>query len=220
MRTPSRARFAVPIDTKSLADDGTFEGYASLFERPDLGQDVVVSGAFTDTLKRRSAAGIKLLWQHDPAEPIGVWDDIREDKRGLYVRGRLLLAVARAREALALIREGAIDGLSIGYRLQTARRDTKTGLRRITKLDLLEISVVTFPMLPGARVSALRSRPPDRSKRAIEFERWLTTDAQLTTREAQAFLAHGLRGLTALDTARRTDTLSAQLRSATRALRA
>lgn len=219
MRTPLRARFAVPIDTKTLADDGTFEGYASLFDRPDLGQDVIAPGAFSDTLKRRGAGGVKLLWQHDPASPIGVWDEIREDRKGLYVRGRLLLDVARAKEALALIRDGAIDGLSIGFKLQSGKRDARTGLRRITKLDLWEISVVTFPMLPDARVSALKRMTPLTSASALEFERWLMTEGKLTKREAQAFLTRGLRGLHALATATRTDSLASQLRAATRALR-
>lgn len=131
---------------------GLFTGYASLFNVADLGRDVVMPGAFAESLIKRGAIGVKLLWQHDPSEPIGAWLSIVEDRRGLKVRGRLNLAIARAREALALMKDGAIDGLSIGFRTQRAVRDPRSGLRRLYRLDLWEISLVTFPMLPGARV--------------------------------------------------------------------
>ncbi len=93
-----------------------------------------------------------MLWQHDPAQPIGVWDELREDARGLWVKGRLLDSVARGREAAALIEAGAIDGLSIGYRTQRAAKND-AGQRVLQTLDLWEVSLVTFPMLPTARMS-------------------------------------------------------------------
>ncbi len=139
----------------NIAADGTFEGYASLFNREDLGHDVVLPGAFRETLARRGAAGVKMLFQHNPAEPIGVWDTLVEDARGLFVRGRLMPDVARSREVLSLMRAGAIDGLSIGFQAVKARRDRARGVRNIEKIDLWEISVVTFPMLPEARVFAV-----------------------------------------------------------------
>ena len=148
-----RKFLAAPL--AGVAEDGEFEGYASLFGVADLGKDVVAPGAFAESLVRRGAAGVRLLWQHDPAEPVGRWLSLVEDARGLRVRGRLNLAVARAREIHALMRDGAVDGLSIGFRVERARAD-RAGLRRIEKLDLWEISVVTFPMLPGARVSAVK----------------------------------------------------------------
>ncbi|MBE2277691.1 MAG: HK97 family phage prohead protease, partial [Rhodobacteraceae bacterium] len=94
-----------------------------------------------------------MLWQHDPAQPIGIWDEVREDEHGLWVKGRLLTEVGRGREAVALLEAGAIDGLSIGYRTVKAARDGK-GLRHLTELELWEVSLVTFPMLPEARVAA------------------------------------------------------------------
>jgi uncharacterized protein len=136
--------------------DGSFEGYASLFRVPDLGKDVVEPGAFSHSLTRRGAAGIKLLWQHDPGEPIGRWLSLAEDARGLFVQGRLSLGVRRARDIHALMRDGAVDGLSIGFRTLRQRHDPRTGLRRLIQIDLWEISVVTFPMLPQARVSAVK----------------------------------------------------------------
>jgi HK97 family phage prohead protease len=145
---------AEPVQSIDAA--GLFEGYASLFGVADLGKDVVVPGAFAASLARRSVAGIRMLWQHDPSEPIGRWTAAEEDARGLRVRGKLNLAVERAREIHALMREGAIDGLSIGFKVERARTDKATGLRRLERLDLWEISVVTFPMLPGARVSQVK----------------------------------------------------------------
>ncbi|HZP20084.1 MAG TPA: HK97 family phage prohead protease [Bauldia sp.] len=137
--------------------DGTFAGYASLFGKPDLGRDIVLPGAFRASLAKRGAAGIKMLFQHDPNQPIGVWSEVREDARGLYVKGRLTPGVARAREVLSLMRAGALDGLSIGYRTVRGRTDQKTGIRSLIEIDLWEISVVTFPMLPEARVSSVKS---------------------------------------------------------------
>jgi hypothetical protein len=94
-----------------------------------------------------------MLWQHDPAQPIGVWDEVREDASGLFVKGRILTEVEKGREAVALLAAGAIDGLSIGYRTLKAQRDGK-GQRLLAEVELWEVSLVTFPMLPEARVSA------------------------------------------------------------------
>lgn len=150
----------LPSQLLDIAEDGNFVGYASVFNRVDLGRDLVRPGAFAETLRRRGASGVKMLWQHDAAEPIGAWLSIVEDAHGLKVHGRLNMQVARARELLALMREGAIDGLSIGFRTGKARVDPKTGVRNLYSIDLWEISIVTFPMLPEARVSAVKQRRP------------------------------------------------------------
>lgn len=133
--------------------DGLFTGYASLFGVPDLGRDVVAPGAFAASLAARGAEGVRMLWQHDPAEPVGRWLSLREDARGLRVEGRLNLAVQRARELDALLREGALDGLSIGFRTVRARPE-RGGTRRLEAVDLWEISLVTFPLQAGARIAA------------------------------------------------------------------
>jgi uncharacterized protein len=137
--------------------DGTFEGHASLFGVVDLGRDLVLPGAFRACIARKGAQGIKLLWQHDPKVPLGIWEEISEDSRGLRVRGRLDLKVAKAREVHALMKSGAVDGLSICFCTELARRDAATGVRRLERLDLWEVSIVTFPMLPGARVSSVKA---------------------------------------------------------------
>ncbi|QRG04826.1 HK97 family phage prohead protease [Xanthobacter dioxanivorans] len=129
------------------------EGYACLFNVADLGRDLVLPGAFAASLARQSARGVRMLYQHDPAEPLGVWTDAFEDGIGLYVRGRLSPGVARARECAALVRDGAIDGLSIGFKAVEARTDPRTRLRRLSRIDLWEVSVVTFPMQPQARIA-------------------------------------------------------------------
>lgn len=144
------------FDCKSLDASGVFTGYAARFNTADLGRDLIVPGAFAESLAQRGAAGVRMLFQHDPAEPIGVWLELREDARGLFVRGRLLSEIARGREVLSLMRAGAIDGLSIGFRTVEGRTHPKTGIRRLSKIDLWEISVVTFPMHPGARVAAFK----------------------------------------------------------------
>lgn len=135
-------------------------GYASLWGEPDGGGDIVERGATLASLRRLAASGgrVRMLWQHDPHEPIGVWDEVREDGRGLHVRGRVLLDVDRGREAAALVRAGAIDGLSIGYRTLRATKDA-TGRRRLAEVELWEVSLVTFPMLASARLAAKGAHP-------------------------------------------------------------
>lgn len=154
---------AAALSVRAVEPDGTFEGYASLFNRQDMGRDVVAPGAFAESLARRGARSIKMLFQHDANQPIGVWDTIREDARGLYVTGRLIPEVTKAREVLAMMRAGAIDGLSIGFRALAGKRDRGSGVRRLARVDLWEISVVTFPMLPGACVTAVKGRPRPRA---------------------------------------------------------
>jgi len=139
-----------------VSGTGVIEGYASVFGVVDSGGDMVMGGAFTRSLMKRGAAGVKMLWQHRATEPIGLWTSIVEDGRGLKVAGRLDLSVARAREALSLMRSGAVDGLSIGFRTQRATTDKNSGVRRLREVDLWEISIVTFPMLPQARIEAVK----------------------------------------------------------------
>lgn len=136
-----------------LRADAMISGYASLFGVEDQTRDMVMPGAFRASLARRPPSAVRMLFQHNPAQPVGVWEDIREDARGLYVRGRLSEGVAKSDDLRSLLRDGAIDGLSIGFRAVKTRRDAK-GSRLLTEIDLWEISIVTFPMLTGARVAA------------------------------------------------------------------
>jgi HK97 family phage prohead protease len=156
----------------AIHPDGSVEGYASLFGEIDQARDMVMPGAFARTLRLRGVRRIPMLFQHDPAEPIGIWQDIAEDWRGLRVRGRLIPDVVRARELLALLREGAADGLSIGFKTVKARVDPKSRIRKLAEIDLWEISIVTFPLLPGARVRAVKEAkppfaPPARARKPV-----------------------------------------------------
>jgi hypothetical protein len=143
--------------TLTAGPEGVIEGYASLFGLADQSGDKVAPGAFTTSLRRRGAAGVRMLYQHLAGEPIGLWTLIKEDARGLFVRGRILTEIARGREVLALLRAGAIDGLSIGYRTISAERAAGQPLRTLIEIDLWEVSIVTFPMLDGARVTGVKT---------------------------------------------------------------
>ncbi|MGZ3297494.1 MAG: HK97 family phage prohead protease [Asticcacaulis sp.] len=127
------------------------EGYASRFGQRDLNDDVVVRGAFAAGLIRTGARGVRMLYQHQAKTPVGVWDLIREDAIGLFVRGRILDVSPETRMVGSLVKSGAVDGLSIGFR--TVKSRPSGTLRVLTEVDLWEISIVTFPMLPAARIT-------------------------------------------------------------------
>ncbi len=137
---------SIPID-----ENGRFSGYASVFNEVDQGGDIVRSGAFKKSLANNKQ-GIKLLFQHDPKEPIGLWEEVKEDGFGLWVQGRLLPGIERSDALRKLIIGGAIDGLSIGFRTEKAKKDRVTGFRHLYQVNLWEISIVTFPMMEGARI--------------------------------------------------------------------
>ncbi|MEI9989917.1 MAG: HK97 family phage prohead protease [Rhizomicrobium sp.] len=151
---PRLARQNTPALIEALGH-GEFEGYASLFSVADGAGDVVAPGAFARSLKHRAPDRVRMLYQHHADEPLGVWEAIAEDGKGLYVRGRLNLEVERARDVGSLIAQGALNGLSIGFRAIRAKRDRATGQRVLNEIDLWEISVVTFPLLPGSEVTAI-----------------------------------------------------------------
>ncbi|MEM9853384.1 MAG: HK97 family phage prohead protease [Pseudomonadota bacterium] len=151
-----------------VSENLEIEGLASLFGVTDSGGDIVARGAYCASLEALEKAGqsVKMLWQHRPEEPIGVWEDVHETEKGLYVKGRLLPDVARAQEAASLLKAGAIDGLSIGYRTLRATRNTK-GQRLLNELELWEVSLVTFPMLTEARVGEKGQEPFEAEMRDI-----------------------------------------------------
>lgn len=156
---PLEAPFSLP--ESGVAHDagyGTFEGYASLFGLRDRSGDIVQRGAFRRTLQGRKPKDVRLLLQHNAEAPIGIRDEIHEDARGLFVRGRIILDVPRGRETWTLMQEGAIDGLSIGFKTVRAAKPARGKGRTLTDIDLWEISLVTFPLLSGARVSHLAGR--------------------------------------------------------------
>ena len=209
----NRLHLDIAFDIKALDDSGAFEGYASVFDVTDGFDDRVAPGAFAASLARSGGGrGVKMLWQHDAAEPIGAWDAIAEDQRGLYVRGRLLLDVRRGAEAHALLKAGALDGLSIGYTTVEAVVDPATGSRRLTEIELWEISLVTFQACPGAQVTAVKGEPPQTIR---AFERFLR-DAGGFSRNAAGAIAHGgFKALARRDAESGSAALVASLRRAT-----
>ncbi len=145
------------LEIKSLTDEGVIEGYASIFSNVDYGGDKVMPGAFVESLAKSRQHGrtVKMLWNHDPSQPIGVWEDLAEDGKGLRGRGRLVMEVPKAREAHALMKAGAIGGLSIGYR--TIKAEPDGNVRLLKQVDLFEVSLVTFPMNDRARLTAVKA---------------------------------------------------------------
>ncbi len=204
------------------AESGAVEGYASVFGILDRVGDIALPGAFKASLadwKRRKKA-IPMLWQHDPDQPIGVWPDVVEDEKGLKVSGSLVLDVPRAAEVRALMLKGAVGGISIGYRTIDYEIDRTTGARRLKKLELWEISLVTFPALPEAQVTGVKSWNPR------ELEDALRDEGKLSGRDAKAavsiFRKHAQRDAGRIDPSPRdeaTDVIMA-LRRAAETLRA
>ena len=175
----------VALDRSAVARDGSIAGYASVFAGVDQSGDVVAPGAFRRSLARRGADQVRMLWQHDPYEPIGVWESIAEDAHGLSVRGRVLGDVARGREVLALLRSGAVDGLSIGFKTVRSHTDDLTGVRTLLEIELWEISVVTFPMNEAARVETVKQLTPRGDNNFLNEEQELRELAQ-AIRQASA----------------------------------
>jgi HK97 family phage prohead protease len=143
-----------PFEIKEIAEDGTFSGYGSVFNELDSYKDIVVKGAFAESLAKKNPS---LLWQHRSGEPVGVYTEVREDDHGLFVAGKLALKTARGAEAYELMKMGAISGLSIGYVTEEDSYDSKTGITTLTKLDLWEVSLVTFPANHSARVATVKT---------------------------------------------------------------
>lgn len=181
---------AIALDVKSLKDDGTFEGYGSIFGNVDSYGEVVMPGAFTTSLVagRQRGATVKMLWQHDPSQPIGTWQDMAEDAKGLYVQGTLLKdSVRQAAETYALLKADALDGLSIGYReIEVSPHPDKTGIVQLKKLDLKEVSVVTFAANDRARVTGVKHFPAGEMPTVREFEGFLRDVGGLSKSKAAA----------------------------------
>jgi len=171
-----------PLHVKDVSEDGSFEGYGSIFGNLDSYGEKVMPGAFVESLARHRREGTKplMLWQHDAGQPIGVWDDLAEDGKGLRGKGRLLKGVSKADEAHILLKAGAIQGLSIGYREQEVEPDGNN--RLLKKLDLLEISVVSFPANRRARIESVKSERMD------EFARRLRDGDPMPIKEFEGIL--------------------------------
>ncbi len=147
------------LEIRAVSDDGTIEGYGSVFGVRDDYDDVIAAGAFVESMKAHKAAGTMpaMLWQHSAEEPIGVWSEMVEDAKGLRVKGQLALETVRGKEAHALLKLGALNGLSIGFMSKQWAYDRESEVRTLTEIDLWEVSLVTFPANSKARVTNVKA---------------------------------------------------------------
>ncbi len=179
-----------PFQLKSLDEGGHFEGYASVFGVKDSDGDVIVKGAFAESIKRFHERGKmpKMLWQHNPSIIVGKFTEIREDDHGLYVKGSLILEVEKGREAYALMKAGELDAMSVGFNIKNGTRGDGSGIV-IDDLDLWEISLVTWGANPDALISSVKSIKTER-----DFERFLR-DSGFSRKEALTITSDGFKKL-------------------------
>lgn len=177
--------YDMPVEIKLLDDTGTIEGYGSIFGQVDSVNDIVAKGAFEDSIRLHKAEGTapKLLWQHDPSKPCGVWTDFAEDSKGLHLRGKLLTETQLGREAHEYVKAKAVTGLSIGFRTKRYEYQTDSDIRVLTEVDLWEVSLVTFPALRSAGITAVKSALTER--RVEEILR----DVGFSQKQAKAMVA-------------------------------
>lgn len=185
------------LEIKAVQEDGFFSGYGAVFGNVDWYNDVILHGAFQKSLQRWEEKGKMppVLWNHNDGEPIGVYTNIYEDEKGLFVEGRLLIDdVPRAKSTHALLKAGAIDGLSIGYKTKKANQQTN-GIRELIELDLGEISIVTMPANEESLITSVKSKLEDGELPTLpEFEK-LLRESGFSKTQATAIAGKGLRHL-------------------------
>ena len=187
-------RKSLPLEVKAIDESGTFEGYAAVFGNVDAWNDIIDPGAFATTIKdyKKSGKKLKMLWQHNREKVIGVFPTMKTDDHGLFVQGKLFKdSVDQAGEAYALVKEGAIDSMSIGFYARDYSRDEKTWIRTLKKIDLIEVSLVTFPANDLAKVTDVKAAS---IKTAREFEAALRDALGFSKDEAKRITSHGFKG--------------------------
>lgn len=190
--------FQLELKAVGDAEAGVFEGYGSVFGTVDSYNEIVAPGAFAESLADMAAKKRKVpvLWQHRTGQPIGVYEELREDENGLYVRGRLLVDdVALAREAYALLKAEAVSGLSIGYWVREDSFDDLTRQRTLKRLDLIEVSLVTFPANDDARVESLKMKMAHGQLPDLKEFETLLRDAGFSKSQAVIVANHGMAHL-------------------------
>ncbi len=183
--------FAVEgLEAKEDDNGRTVEGFASVFNNVDSYSDIVMPGAFAKSIKGRKPA---MLWQHNSGQPIGVWDEMEEQKKGLYVKGRILPTTA-GNDAYTLVKAGAVTGMSIGYSARKWETDTDKGIRRLTEVELYEVSLVTFPANEKAQITRVKSLD-GQFMTERDFEEFLRDVGQLSQKEAKIVVSDGYKAL-------------------------
>ena len=186
-------RKSLPFEVKAIDESGTFEGYAAVFGNVDAWGDIILPGAFKVSLKEHKSKKTMpaLLWQHDSRQPIGVWESMMEDTHGLFVKGRLLRTdVQKGAEAYALLKAGALSGMSIGYIARDYSIDEKTYVRTLKRVDIYEASLVTFPANEHAQVTAVKALGV---KTIREFEAALRDVMGFSANEAKRIASQGFK---------------------------
>jgi len=171
-------------EIKAESNKGIFTGYGSIFGNEDQGNDIMQKGAFTKSLVNRPVSKVKMLYQHKTDEPIGVFTDMYEDSKGLFVKGQLAMGTQKGREAYELLKMGALDGMSIGFRADPEKQgynENKRGVRTLKEVDLMEISLVTFPMNESALIETVKGN----AKNIREWEKILREAGNLSRTEAK-----------------------------------
>lgn len=181
------------LELKSLDEaTGEFVGYCSVFGNEDQVSDVVRKGAFAKSIAERGARGIKMLFDHNPAMPIGRWVELQEDDYGLLGKGQLLLDLEKGREVYSLMKAGVLDGLSIGYRVTKQSQDrANPHIRFLDEIDLREVSAVMFPCNEESVITSVKAILPTER----EFQRLIQREAGLSRSEAAHVLEHGFKSL-------------------------
>ena len=186
-------RMDLPLKIKAVDDSGTFSGYGSVFGVKDSHEDIVVKGAFVESLKKRNPV---MLWQHDSREPIGVYTKVEEDDHGLYVEGKLLIdSDPLAARAHGLLKENGLNGLSIGFNLKDWEYDAGKEAYMLKEIALYEISLVTFPSNEDARVQNVKNSLMQKESPAPAQVERLLRDAGFSRQQAKAFMSKGYSGI-------------------------
>lgn len=185
------------LDIKAVQEDGFFSGYGAVFGNIDWYNDVILPGAFTASLAKWRAKNKMppVLWNHNDSEPIGVYTSIYEDEKGLFVEGKLLVDdVPRAKSIHALLKAGAIDGLSIGYSTKKANQQGN-GVRELIEVELGEISIVTQPANERSIITSVKSKLDEGELPTLpEFEKFLR-ESGFSKSQSTAIAGKGLRHL-------------------------
>lgn len=213
-------RLDFALEVKGLTDAGHFEGYASTFGERDLGGDIVIAGAFKKSILASGAKGVKMFADHNSTKRIGVWTDIAEDEKGLFVRGRLLLEKQDGKDAYIDLKEGVIDAMSIGYRPVDHSYDGRRKARLLKEVRLFEISLLPFGMNENARVTGFKSAEELQTIREFEDALINGTLPALSAKEAKGLLAGGFRAIRSeRDAGGASEELAAMIRRNTQILR-
>ncbi len=207
-------KFFTPFEFKADNDEeGVFEGHAAVFNDVDRQANIIMPGAFKKSLHKRPAKKVKMLLGHDQKAMIGVWESMKEDSTGLFVKGRLLMQLQSAQETLILLKEGVLDSMSIGFHTVLDQFDNKRRALNLLEIDLFEVSLVAIPAQPGALVTSVKNIAPEEITTKRQLEEVLR-DAEFS-KATSAYICAGWNPPARCDTEGGNDELVASIRRVT-----